>query len=336
MRAIMVDDYGESDRLVPAEVLVPDPGPGQVLVRQSLAGVNFIDVYVRRGIYRHSETYPNAPPFTPGMEGGGVVEKAGPGVGGLEPGDRVAYCLVLGAYAEFALVPAWRLVKVPAAIPMESAVTLMLQGSTAHYLACSLFPLEAGMSCLVHAGAGGVGQLLTQIARLRGARVITTVGSRDKAELSRGLGAEAILYHDEDFAGRVLEMTGGRGVDVVYDGVGQATFAGSLKAVKRRGTVALFGGASGRVATLDPLDLAEAGSVYLTRPHLWDYTHDAAEIARRAGDLFAWVADGRLRCAVDRHFPLTNARAAHDHLEAGRSRGKLLLETGVDGAGGAI
>ena len=328
MRAILVDEYGESDRLAPAQVPVPEPGPGQVLVRQSLAGVNFIDVYVRRGIYRESETYPNAPPFTPGMEGGGVVENAGPGVDGLEPGDRVAYCLVLGAYAEFALVPAWRLVKVPDGIPMEWAVTLMLQGSTAHYLARSLFPLEGGMSCLVHAGAGGVGQLLTQIARISGARVITTVGSEEKAVLSRALGAEAILYRNEDFPERVLEMTGGRGVDVVYDGVGQATFAGSLKAVKRRGTVALFGGASGKVASVDPLDLAEAGSVFLTRPHLWDYTFDAIEITRRAGDLFGWAGEGRLRCAVDRVFPLTDARSAHDHLEAGRSRGKLLLDAG--------
>ena len=168
MRAILLDDYGDSERLVPADVPLPDPGPGQVLVRQSLAGVNFIDVYVRQGLYRHSETYPNAPPFTPGMEGGGVVEKAGLGAGGLEPGDRVAYCLVLGSYAEFALVPAWRLVKVPDGIPMECAVTLMLQGSTAHYLARSLFPLKEGMSCLVHAGAGGVGQLLVSIrVRLR-------------------------------------------------------------------------------------------------------------------------------------------------------------------------
>ena len=329
MRAIQLDAYGGTDRLVPSDVPVPDPGRGQVLVRQSLAGVNFIDVYVRQGLYRHSETYPNAPPFTPGMEGGGVVEKAGPGVAGLEPGDRVAYCLVLGGYAEFALVPAWRLVKVPYGIPMECAVTLMLQGSTAHYLARSLFPLENGMSCLVHAGAGGVGQLLTQIARIGGARVMTTVGSAEKAELSRALGAEPILYREQDFAELVLEMTGGQGVDVVYDGVGQATFQGSLKAVKRRGTVALFGGASGRVASVDPLELAEAGSVYLTRPHLWDYTYDAPEIARRAGELFAWAADGRLRCAVERVFPLTDARAAHDHLEAGLSLGKLLLETGA-------
>lgn len=328
MRAIQLEDYGGSDLMRTAEVPVPDPGPGQVLVRQSLAGVNFIDVYVRRGIYRRSETYLNAPPFTPGMEGGGVVEKAGLGVDGLEPGDRVAYCLVLGSYAEFALVPAWRLVKVPDGIPMETAVTLMLQGSTAHYLGRSLFPLEGGMSCLVHAGAGGVGQLLSQVARISGARVITTVGSVEKADLSRGLGAEPILYHDEDFAERVREMTGGRGVDVVYDGVGRATFPGSLKAVKRLGTVVLFGGASGAVASVNPLDLAEAGSVFLTRPHLWDYTFDAPEITRRARDLFGWVAEGRLRCAVDRLFPLTGARAAHDHLEAGLSRGKLLLETG--------
>lgn len=325
MPAIQVREYGASEQLAPAEVPVPKPGKGEALIEISHAGVNFIDVYMRQGVYRTSETYRNEPPFVPGMEGGGIVADVGPGVHGLNVGDRVAYCLVLGSYARYAVVPAWRLAKVPDGVLMPVAVTLMLQGSTAHYLSHSLFDLRAGMTCLVHAGAGGVGQLLTQIARLKGARVISTVGSPDKAAVSKALGAEPILYRDEDFAAKVLEITAGKGVDVVYDGVGQATFAGSLKALCRRGTLALFGGASGAVKSVNPLDLAEAGSVFLTRPHLWDYTASADEIDRRARDLFGWVAAGKLNVAIDREFPLAEAKAAHDCLEGRQSTGKLIL-----------
>jgi len=325
MQAVQIREYGGSAQLVLAEVPVPKPGKGEALVEISHAGVNFIDVYMRQGVYRNSETYRNEPPFTPGMEGGGIVADVGPGVHGLNVGDRVAYCLVLGSYARYAAVPAWRLAKVPDDVLMPVAVTLMLQGSTAHYLSQSLFDLRAGMTCLVHAGAGGVGQLLTQIARMKGARVISTVGSAEKAAISRALGAEPILYRDEDFAARVLEMTAGDGVHVVYDGVGQATFTGSLKALRRRGTLALFGGASGAVKSVNPLDLAEAGSVFLTRPHLWDYTATAEEIDRRAGDLFKWVAEGRLKVAIDREFPLGMAKAAHDVLESRQSKGKIIL-----------
>ncbi len=325
MQAIQVREYGGSEQLVLADAPVPRPGKGEALVEISHAGVNFIDVYMRQGVYRHSETYRNAPPFTPGMEGGGIVADVGSGVHGLHVGDRVAYCLVLGSYARFAVVPAWRLARIPDAVPMPAAVTLMLQGSTAHYLTHSLFELKSGMTCLVHAGAGGVGQLLTQIARMNGARVISTVGSPEKAAVSKALGAEPILYRDEDFAEKVLEMTKGEGVHVVYDGVGQATFVGSLKALRRRGTLALFGGASGAVKSVHPLDLAEAGSVFLTRPHLWDYTATAEEIDRRASDLFGWVAAGKLKVTVDREFPLSQAKAAHDVLEARQSKGKLIL-----------
>ncbi|MBI2585659.1 MAG: quinone oxidoreductase [Rhodospirillales bacterium] len=299
MQAVQIREYGGSAQLVLAEVPVPvpKPGKGEALVEISHAGVNFIDVYMRQGVYRNSETYRNEPPFIPGMEGGGIVADVGPGVHRLNVGDRVAYCLVLGSYARYAAVPAWRLAKVPDDVLMPVAVTLMLQGSTAHYLSHSLFDLRAGMTCLVHAGAGGVGQLLTQIARMKGARVISTVGSAEKAA----------------------------GVHVVYDGVGQATFTGSLKALRRRGTLALFGGASGAVKSVNPLDLAEAGSVFLTRPHLWDYTATAEEIDRRAGDLFKWVAEGRLKVAIDREFPLGMAKAAHDVLESRQSKGKIIL-----------
>lgn len=326
MKAIRVHAYGGSDALKFGDAPDPKPGPGEALVKVSHAGVNFIDVYVRSGVYRESETYRNDPPFVPGMEGGGVVEAVGEGVTHVRPGDRVGWCLVLGSYAELAVVPVWRLVKVPEGVDMATGVTLQLQGCTAHYLSHSLYELGLGKSCLVHAGAGGVGQLLTQIARLRGARVLTTVGSQEKAEISRNLGGEPILYKTEDFAARVLEMTDGEGVDVVYDGVGQATIQGSMKAVKRRGTVALFGGASGSVKSINPLDLAESGSIYITRPHLWDYTFDAEELGQRAADLFGWVREGRLEVTIDRTFPLADAKAAHDYLEAGKTKGKLILE----------
>lgn len=327
MKAIRVNAYGGPDQLIFEDgVARPEPGPGQALIRIETAGINFIDVYVRGGVYKTSETYRNVPPFVPGMEGGGIVEAIGDGVENVRPGDRVAYCLVLGSYAEYAVVPAWRLVKIPDAVTMADAVTLMLQGMTAHYLSHSLFALGPGKTALVHAGAGGVGQLLTQIATLRGARVLTTVSTPEKADISRRLGGEPIFYRDEDFAERALELTDGVGVDVVYDGIGQMTIRNSMKAVRRRGTVALFGGASGAVRSIDPLDLAEAGSIFLTRPHLWDYTFDAAEIAWRGGDLFGWVADGKLKVTIDRSFPLADARAAHEYLEAGKTHGKLLLD----------
>lgn len=326
MKAIRVHAYGGSDELKFGDAPDPKPGPGEALVKVSHAGINFIDVYVRSGVYKESETYRNAPPFVPGMEGGGVVEAVGDGVSHVKPGDRVGWCLVLGSYAELAVVPAWRLVKIPEEVDMAVGVTLQLQGCTAHYLSHSLYELGAGKSCLVHAGAGGVGQLLTQIAKLRGARVLTTVGSHEKAELSQALGGEPILYKTEDFAERVLEMTGGEGVDVVYDGIGIATIQGSMKAARRRGTVALFGGASGAVKSIDPLSLAENGSIFLTRPHLWDYTYTAEELGQRAADLYGWVRDGKLKVTIDRSFPLADAQAAHDYLQAGKTKGKLILE----------
>lgn len=326
LRAIRVNRYGGSDELRLDEAECPRPRRGEVLVRVEYAGVNFIDVYVRKGAYRSSRTYPNRPPFTPGMEGGGVVSALGEAVEELSVGDRVAWCLELGSYAEFATVPAWKCVPVPDHVDMALAVTLMLQGATAHYLASSLFPLERGHSSLVHAGAGGVGQLLVQAARLRGARVLSTVSTPEKADIVARLGAEPILYRDVDFAGEVLRATGDAGVDVVFDGVGQATFQGSLRCVKRRGTVALFGAASGAVDSVSPLDLAEAGSVFLTRPHLADYIQTAGERRQRAAELFRWMAEGALTVSIDTVFPLAQAKSAHDVIEAGKTRGKLLLK----------
>jgi len=264
-----------------------------------------------------------------GMEGAGTVERLGPGVDGVAPGERVAYCLQLGSYAEYAAVPAWKLVKVPDDIPLDIATALQLQGCTAHYLTHSLYPLEAGHSCLVHAGAGGVGQLVIQLAKARGATVFATVGSQEKADIARARGADhVILYRTVDFARAVLDLTDGEGVDVVYDSVGKDTIDGSLRCLKRRGVLSNNGAASGAVTSVDPLDLAEAGSVFFTRPHLADYMATAEERNRRAGDLFGLFREHRLSVVIDRTFPLAEAALAHDAIEGRRTRGKFLLVAG--------
>ena len=332
MKAIQVSDYGGVDVLRLAEVDTPRPGPGEILVRVHYAGVNFIDVYTREGVYRHSHTYANKPPFTLGREAGGVVEEVGEGVTEVVPGDRVAWCLVLGSYAEYAVVPAWRVVPVPDEVDLQPATALMLQGCTAHYLSHSLFPIAPGHSALVHAAAGGVGQLLVQLAKIRGARVLATVGSPDKAAIARSRGADVVIEYDEtDFRDAVLEATGGEGVHVVYDAVGRATFERSLASVRRRGTLLLFSGASCQGESVCPLDLAEAGSVFLTRPHMADYMRDSTEIRGRADDMFGHLAAGRLQVAIDRVLPLADAAAAHRILEGRGTTGKLLLATGAAG-----
>lgn len=328
MQAVQVTAYGGADKLALREVDTPRPAASDVLVRVHHAGVNFIDIYTREGVYRHSTTYANQPPFTIGREGSGEIVEAGAGVEDFSPGERVAWCLPLGSYAEYALVPAWRLVRVPAEVPLPQATTLMLQGCTAHYLTHSLFPLQAGQSCLVHAAAGGVGQLLVQLAKLRGARVLATVGSPAKTRIARELGADVVIeYNEVAFDEAVREATGGEGVHVVYDAVGRATWKRSLRCLRRRGTLALFGGASGQVESICPLDLAEAGSVFLTRPHMADYMHDSPEINSRAGQMFEHLRAGNIRVAIDRHFPLAQAAAAHRVLEGRGTIGKLLLDT---------
>ncbi len=328
MRAIQVRRYGGPEELVEWELGTPEPGPGEALVRISHAGVNFTDIYTRQGVYRHSQTYRNQPPFVPGMEATGVVESIGDGVENVAPGDQVAYCLSLGAYAEYAVVPAWRLVIVPEGLDPTVAVSLMLQGCTAHYLTHSLFALESGQVCLVHAAAGGVGQLLLQLARLRGARAIATVGNEEKAAIARELGADPVIrYHEQKFDDAVLAATDGRGVDVVYDGVGRSTFSGSLRSLRPRGMLALFGGASGAVESVTPLDLAEAGSLFFTRPHMADYMATSEEIAWRAGDMFRFAVQGDIKVRIDRRFPLFRAGEAHRVMEQGGTQGKLLLCT---------
>ncbi len=326
MQAVQIVDYGGREQLRLADVSVPEPGKGEALVQLAYAGVNFIDVYMREGHYRHSATYGTPLPFTLGMEGGGTVAATGSQVKGIKTGDRVAYCLSRGSYAQYAVVPAWKLVKVPDAVSLDIATTLMLQGCTAHYLSHSLFPLQPGHSCLVHAGAGGVGQLLIQLARLRGARVFATVGTKEKADIVKRLGAEPILYREVDFREAVMAATAGEGVNVVYDAVGKETIDRSLRSLKRRGTCVNYGGSSGLVESVRPLDLAEAGSVFFTRPHLAHYMADSGEIGARAADLFGAFLSGQIKVTIDRTLPLARAGEAHAIIESRQTKGKLLLE----------
>jgi NADPH2:quinone reductase len=289
-------------------------------VRVEAAGVNFIDVYHRTGLY------PNPLPFVPGQEGAGVVEQAGPGVVGFREGDRVGWAGVIGAYAERALVPAASAVRVPAGVDARTAAAVLLQGLTAHYLCTSTYPLKPGDTCLVHAAAGGVGLLLVQMAKQRGARVIGTVGSEDKAVLARDAGAdEVILYDQEDFVAAARRLTGGRGVQVVYDGVGKTTVVRGLDALAPLGMMVSFGNASGPVEPIDPLALSRKGSLFLTRPTLGHYVAERAILERRAGDVLGAVAAGTLRVRVDRSYPLAEAADAHRALQGRQTTGKLLL-----------
>lgn len=329
MKAISIARFGGPEELRLIDTAPPEPGPGEALVRIARAGVNFIDVYMRNGSYARSHTYKTPLPMVLGMEGAGTVAAIGPGVTDIAVGETVAYCLSRGSYAEYAVVPAWRLARVPDGVPLDVATTLMLQGCTAHYLTHSAFPLGPDHTCLIHAGAGGVGQLVIQLARRRGARVLATVGSAEKADIAKARGADAcILYREADFREEVMRLTDGRGVDVVYDSVGKDTIHRSIRSLRRRGLCILFGGSSGQVAAVEPLELAEAGSVFFTRPHLADYTASAAEIRTRTGDLFAAWKAGELEVTVDREIPLGDAGEAHRILEGRGTRGKLLLQVG--------
>ena len=326
MRAIAVTEFGGPEKLALMEMPVPKPVAGEALVKLEYAGVNFIDVYMRSGEYARSQTYKTPLPMVVGMEGVGTVSALGEGVEGLVAGDRVAYCIVRGSYAEYAAVPAWKLVKVPADVPSPVGVTLMLQGLTAHYLSHSAFALEKGHTCLVHAAGGGVGQLLVQCAKLRGATVIGTAGTAEKAAIAKARGADhVILYRETDFRDEVMRLTGGKGVDVVYDAVGKDTISRSIRSLRRRGLCVNYGGASGLVRAVDPLELGETGSVFFTRPHLADYLATPEEIAGRAGDLFSAWRTGKLVVTIDREYPLAEAGAAQRYLEAGKTKGKLLL-----------
>ncbi|MFJ4576767.1 quinone oxidoreductase family protein [Streptomyces sp. NPDC088846] len=320
MHAITVDRAGGPEVLRFGERPDPAPGPGELLVEVAACGVNFIDVYQREGRYEVGT------PFVPGREGAGTVTGIGEGVTGFAPGDRVAWASgVLGSYSTLALIPAERAVAVPGGTDLETAAAAMLQGMTAHYLTHSTYEVRSGDTVLVHAAAGGTGLLLTQMVKMLGGRVIGTVSSPEKEKLARRAGADEVIGY-EDFSRAVRDLTGGEGVPVVYDGVGRATFDGSLASLRTRGLMVLYGGASGPVPPFDPMRLLEGGGLFLTRPTLIpSYLTSREELLWRAGDVLRWVGTGELTVHIGDRYPLAEARRAHEDLEGRRSAGKLLL-----------
>ena len=320
MKAIRVHAPGGPEALRYEEVDRPAPGPGQVLVKVEAAGVNFIDVYQRTGQYK----VPG--PFTLGQEAAGTVAAVGPGVAEPNVGDRVAYTSILGAYAEYAVVPADRVVVLPDGVSTKQGAAAMLQGMTAHYLATSTCALESGNACLVHAAAGGVGLLLCQVAKLRGARVLGTVSTREKAALARAAGAaEVILYTEQDFEAEVKRLTNGAGLQVIYDSVGKTTFEKGLSCLAPRGMMVLFGQSSGPVGPFDPQVLSQKGSLFLTRPTLAHYILTRPELVARAGEVLGWIKSGKLKLRIDREVPLAQVAEAHRLLEGRKTTGKVLL-----------
>ncbi len=320
MRAIQVLETGGPEKMLLADVPTPQPGPKQALVRIAAIGVNFIDIYFRKGLYKAD------PPIALGSEAAGVVEAVGPDVTEVAVGERVAYAMTRGSYAEYALVPAAQLVKIPDDVDFKTAAAAMLQGMTAHYLTHSTYPLKQGDSCLVHAAAGGAGGLIVQMAKMLGARVFGTVSNQEKAAIARGHGAdEVIMYTSQDFEAEVKRLTAGRGVDVVYDSVGKTTFDKSLNCLRPRGLMALFGQSSGPVPPFELNTLNGKGSLYVTRPSLGHYLLTREELLWRAGDVLNWTAAGRLKLRIDRTYPLSEAASAHRDLEERKTAGKLLL-----------
>jgi NADPH2:quinone reductase len=321
MKAIRVHNYGGPEVLQYEDVPAPSAGKGEAVVKIAAAGLNFIDIYFRSGLSKAAQL-----PFIPGHEGAGTVSSIGEGVTEVKVGDRVAYAMTQGSYAEYAVVPAWRLVKLPDDVDFNLGAAIMLQGMTAHYLTHSTFPLRSGHTALVHAAAGGVGLLLTQLAKKRGATVYATVGSEAKAELARTAGAdETILYSQQDFVAEVRRLAPG-GLDVVYDSVGATTFEKSLNCLRPRGYMVLYGNSSGPVAPVDPATLVGKGSLFLTRPSLAHYALTRDEILSRTTDLFAWLHSGELRFKVDRVFPLVEAAKAHEELQGRKTVGKVVLQ----------
>lgn len=320
MKAVRVHEFGGTEALRYEDAPVPEPGEGEVRVKIEAAGLNFLDIYHRTG------SYPGRPPITPGVEAAGAVDDIGPGVTLVNPGDRVAYAMQQGAYAEFAVVPAWQLVPVPDQISAQQAAAVLLQGMTAHYLSRSTYPLDQDDTALIHAAAGGVGHLLVQLAKQRGSRIIATVSTEEKAALSRAAGAhEVILYTQKDFEEETKRLTGGRGVDVVYDSVGKDTFSKSLNCLRPRGYLVLYGQSSGAVEPLDPQVLNTKGSLFLTRPSLGHYTATREELLKRATDLFNLMIDGKLEVRIDKTYPLSQAAEAHQYMESRKTKGKVLL-----------
>ena len=321
MKAIRVNENGGPEVLSYEDVEVLEPGPGQALVRLAASGVNFIDIYQRTG------TYPMDLPFTLGQEGAGEIEAVGEGVEVVSPGDYVAFANLMGAYAEYIVAPAERLVPFNVTlVEARLAAAVMLQGMTAHYLTHSTFPLEEGQTALVHAAAGGVGLLLCQLAKMRGATVIGTVGTEEKAQLAKGAGAdEVILYTEQDFVEETERITNGEGVDVVYDSVGKDTFDGSLDVLRPRGYMVLFGASSGPVPPLDPQILNQKGGLFLTRPALAQHTATREELLWRAQSLFSWIGQNNLDVRIGGTYELSDAEQAHRDLEGRKTTGKLIL-----------
>ena len=320
MKIIQVKEPGGPEKMELMDVPKPEPGPKQALIRVAAIGVNFIDVYFRKGLYK-AET-----PMVLGNEGAGTVEAVGPEVSEVKTGDRVAWAMHRGSYAEYAVVPGSLLVKIPDGLDFQAAAAAMLQGMTAHYLTHSTYALKSGEACLVHAAAGGTGSLIVQMAKMVGARVFGTVSTQEKAAIARQAGAdETILYTSQDFEAEVKRLTAGRGVDVVYDSVGQTTFDKSLNSLRPRGVLALFGQSSGPVPAFDPNILNGKGSLFLTRPSLAHYLLTRDELLWRAGDVLGWIAAGKLKLRIERTYPLADAAAAHRDLEGRKTAGKLLL-----------
>jgi len=320
MKAIQVNQAGGPEKLELADVPVPRPAANQALVRIAASGVNFIDVYFRTGLYKADF------PMTPGSEAAGTVESVGAEVTEVAPGDRVAYAMTRGAYAEYAVVPAAQLVKIPDHVDFITAAAAMLQGMTAHYLTHSTFALKSGDTCLVHAAAGGAGGLIAQMAKMLGARVFGTVSTEEKARVARENRCdEAIIYTQQDFAAEVKRLTNGRGVDVVYDSVARTTFEQSLNSLRPRGLLALFGQSSGPIPPFDPAILNAKGSLFLTRPSLGHYVATREELLWRAGDVLGWIEAGKLRLRIGGAYPLASAAQAHRDLEGRATTGKLVL-----------
>ncbi len=320
MKAVRVHETGDVSNLRYEDAPMPEPQEGEVRIKIEAAGLNFIDTYHRMG------WYPLPKPFTLGVEGAGTIDTVGAGVTNFKPGDRVAYCMHQGSYAEYATVPARMVVPLPAEVTAQQAAAVMLQGMTAHYLTHSTYPLQSGDIALVHAAAGGTGALVVQMAKLRGAQVIGTVGTEEKAEVAKAAGAdEVIVYTKQDFEAEVKRMTDGKLCHVVYESVGKATFAKSMNCLRPRGYMVLFGQASGQVDPIDPQILNQKGSLFLTRPSLGAYVATREELLGRANDIFAWIAAGKLDVRIDQSYPLCEAGAAHSYLEGRQTKGKVLL-----------
>ena len=321
MKCIYIEQTGGVEVLKYGDRPIPELGAGEVLVKIAVSGVNFTDLNQRSGLNKIPL------PAVLGAEGAGTVERVGTGVTDFKPGDRVAYAMTRGSYAEYASVPAKMLVRIPEGVDFRIAAAAMLQGMTAHYLSHSTFPLKAGHTALIHAGAGGTGRLLVQMAVMLGARAIATVGTEAKAELARQAGAsDAILYDQQDWVAEVKRLTNGAGVDVVYDAVGQATFLKSLDCLRPRGMMVIYGAASGQIDAFDTRGLTTRGSLFLTRPTLASHIVNPGELAWRSGDVFRWIAEGKLKLRIDRDYPLADAAQAHRDMEARKTTGKLLLQ----------